>query len=41
MLAVRPMVTVTLAADHRVSDGVRGAQFLTALGESLLPPEEP
>lgn len=41
MLAVRPVVTLTLAADHRVSDGVRGAQFLTEIGRRLQAPEDP
>jgi len=40
MLGVRPVVTVSLAADHRVSDGHRGARFLAAIGHSLLEPEK-
>jgi len=36
----RPIVTATLAADHRVSDGMRGARFLAALHERLQHPEE-
>ena len=40
MLGVRPVVTATLAADHRVSDGHRGAVFLTALDRLLQAPEE-
>jgi pyruvate dehydrogenase E2 component (dihydrolipoamide acetyltransferase) len=40
MLGVRPVVTATLAADHRVSDGHRGAVFLTALDHLLQTPEE-
>ncbi len=35
----RPMVTATLAADHRVSDGIRGAAFLAALDRLLQAPE--
>lgn len=38
-LAVRPVVTTTLAADHRVSDGHRGALFLARVGELLQRPE--
>jgi pyruvate dehydrogenase E2 component (dihydrolipoamide acetyltransferase) len=38
-LAVRPLVTTTLAADHRVSDGRRGALFLAKIGEFLQRPE--
>jgi pyruvate dehydrogenase E2 component (dihydrolipoamide acetyltransferase) len=41
MLTVRPVVTITLAADHRVSDGVRGAQLLTDIGRRLQAPEDP
>ena len=40
MLGVRPVVTVTLAADHRVSDGIRGAKFLNELSRLLARPEE-
>lgn len=39
MLGVRPVVDVTLAADHRVSDGHRGALFLNAVGALLQHPE--
>lgn len=35
----RMTVTVTLSADHRVSDGRRGAKFLTALDAALQTPE--
>lgn len=35
-----PLVTASLAADHRVSDGIRGARFLAALRERLQHPEE-
>jgi pyruvate dehydrogenase E2 component (dihydrolipoamide acetyltransferase) len=40
MLGVRHMVTATLSADHRVSDGHRGALFLAALERSLQKPED-
>jgi pyruvate dehydrogenase E2 component (dihydrolipoamide acetyltransferase) len=40
LLGVRPVVTATLSADHRVSDGHRGALFLTAIAEHLNRPEE-
>ena len=39
-LAVRSTVTVTLAADHRATDGRTGARFLAAMGEALTQPEE-
>jgi len=39
-LAVHPIVTVTLAADHRVSDGHRGALFLASIDRHLQSPEE-
>ena len=39
-LAVRRVITATLAADHRVSDGHRGALFLRALDRLLQKPEE-
>jgi len=39
-LAVRRVITATLAADHRVSDGHRGALFLRALDGLLQKPEE-
>lgn len=35
----RPVVTITLAADHRVSDGHRGALFLAEIGRRLQTPE--
>jgi pyruvate dehydrogenase E2 component (dihydrolipoamide acetyltransferase) len=35
MLGVHPLVTVTLAADHRVSDGHRGGVFLTSVAKKL------
>jgi len=36
----RPVVTATLSGDHRVSDGIRGAQFLTTVDRLLQAPEE-
>ena len=39
MLGVRQVITATLAADHRVSDGLRGAMFLRRLGSYLQAPE--
>jgi pyruvate dehydrogenase E2 component (dihydrolipoamide acetyltransferase) len=35
-----PVVTASLAADHRVSDGHRGGLFLAALRDTLQEPEE-
>jgi pyruvate dehydrogenase E2 component (dihydrolipoamide acetyltransferase) len=40
MLDVRPILTVTLAGDHRATDGRRGAQFLAALDRYLQEPEK-
>jgi pyruvate dehydrogenase E2 component (dihydrolipoamide acetyltransferase) len=40
MLGVRPAVTATLSADHRVSDGLRGGRFLARIEELLQKPEE-
>jgi pyruvate dehydrogenase E2 component (dihydrolipoamide acetyltransferase) len=37
-VSVRPTVCVTLAADHRVSDGHRGALFLDKIGQLLAEP---
>lgn len=39
MLAVRPVLAATLSADHRASDGHRGALFLAALDRILRAPE--
>ncbi|MEV4748957.1 dihydrolipoamide acetyltransferase family protein [Streptosporangium sp. NPDC049248] len=39
LLGVRPLVTVTLAADHRATDGYIGARFLTAVDRLLSHPE--
>ncbi len=38
-VVVRQIVTATLAADHRVSDGHRGAVFLSGLDRALHAPE--
>jgi pyruvate dehydrogenase E2 component (dihydrolipoamide acetyltransferase) len=40
MLGVRPVLTATLAGDHRATDGRRGAQFLQALDGYLQEPEK-
>ncbi len=40
MLCVRPVITVTLSADHRVSDGHRGGLFLSAIDRLLQEPEK-
>ena len=38
-LIVAPVVTATLAGDHRVSDGLRGAMFLDEISRLLQEPE--
>ena len=40
MIGVRPVVTTTLAADHRATDGYTGARFLTTMSDLLQRPEE-
>jgi pyruvate dehydrogenase E2 component (dihydrolipoamide acetyltransferase) len=40
MLGVRPVVTATLAADHRASDGHAGGRFLRLIERQLQKPEE-
>jgi pyruvate dehydrogenase E2 component (dihydrolipoamide acetyltransferase) len=40
LLGVRTVVTATLAADHRVSDGHRGGRYLSAVSDLLQRPEE-
>lgn len=40
MLGVHPVVLATLSADHRATDGHRGAQFLDALNRRLQNPEQ-
>lgn len=39
LIVPRQLVTLTLAGDHRVSDGHRGALFLRAIENQLLEPE--
>ena len=39
LLGVRPVLTATLAADHRASDGHRGARFLCAVDRLLQEPD--
>jgi len=39
MLGIRRILTATLAADHRATDGHRGSQFLEALTRHLQAPE--
>ncbi|MGZ5504440.1 MAG: 2-oxo acid dehydrogenase subunit E2, partial [Chthoniobacterales bacterium] len=39
-VVVRPILTATLSADHRATDGLRGAQFLEALNNHLQAPEK-
>lgn len=39
-LAARPVLTATLSADHRASDGQRGARFLARVARLLEHPEE-
>ncbi len=41
LLGVRPVVSASLAADHRVSDGLRGARFLAAIDRHLQEPGKP
>ncbi|MFD8234770.1 2-oxo acid dehydrogenase subunit E2 [Streptomyces sp. NPDC059696] len=40
LLGVRPVVTTTLAADHRATDGAVGARFLTVVTRLLQNPEQ-
>jgi pyruvate dehydrogenase E2 component (dihydrolipoamide acetyltransferase) len=40
MLGIRPVITATLAGDHRATDGHRGGQFLDALNRHLQEPEK-
>jgi pyruvate dehydrogenase E2 component (dihydrolipoamide acetyltransferase) len=39
-VVVRPLVTATLAADHRASDGHLGGQLLSAIDRALQAPED-
>lgn len=40
LLGVRPLVTATLAGDHRATDGATGARLLKAIDRLLQRPEE-
>ena len=40
LVTARPIVTATLAADHRATDGHTGGQFLDALARRLQAPEQ-
>ncbi|HEU4423510.1 MAG TPA: 2-oxo acid dehydrogenase subunit E2 [Pilimelia sp.] len=40
MLGVRPVVTASLAGDHRATDGATGARYLNTLAQLLHRPEE-
>jgi pyruvate dehydrogenase E2 component (dihydrolipoyllysine-residue acetyltransferase) len=40
LVAIRPIVTVTLAADHRATDGAGGSRFLATIAHHLEHPED-
>ncbi|GAB3979408.1 dihydrolipoamide acetyltransferase family protein [Actinoallomurus acanthiterrae] len=40
LIGVRPVVSATLAADHRATDGYTGGRYLRAVGRLLQRPEE-
>jgi pyruvate dehydrogenase E2 component (dihydrolipoyllysine-residue acetyltransferase) len=40
MVGARPVVTATLAGDHRASDGIVGSRFLSLIDRKLQNPEE-
>ena len=40
MVSARPVISATLAADHRVSDGHRGGRFLAVIDRLLQEPEK-
>ncbi|NBM20283.1 2-oxo acid dehydrogenase subunit E2, partial [Streptomyces sp. GC420] len=40
LIGVRPVVTATISADHRASDGAVGARYLAAVDRLLQKPEE-
>jgi pyruvate dehydrogenase E2 component (dihydrolipoamide acetyltransferase) len=40
MIGIRPLLTATLAGDHRATDGRTGAQFLDILNQLLQEPEK-
>ena len=39
VVSAAPVVTLSLAADHRVSDGRTGARFLASIRDALQTPE--
>jgi len=39
MLGVRPVIAITLSADHRATDGATGSRFLMAINNHLHKPE--
>jgi len=39
MLDVRPIINITLSADHRATDGAMGGRFLMAVKNHLQKPE--
>ena len=39
MLDVRPIINITLSADHRATDGATGSRFLMAIKNHLQKPE--
>jgi hypothetical protein len=41
MIGIRPIVTVSLAADHRATDGATGARYLQSVASLLQRPEAP
>ena len=40
LVSTRPAMTMTLSADHRVSDGIAGARFLSLISDLLQRPEK-
>jgi pyruvate dehydrogenase E2 component (dihydrolipoamide acetyltransferase) len=40
MVGARPVTTMTLSADHRVTDGFTGARFLDLIDRHLQHPED-
>ena len=40
LIGVQPAVSLTLSADHRVSDGQRGARFLATIDQLLQQPDQ-
>ncbi len=40
LVTIRPIVTVTLAADHRATDGAAGSRFLATIAHHLEHPED-